>query len=94
MLNIFQTKDFYFFRKPHWVASTFWKEKSFLDYVFIDNTDIFEDKINYNNLTQNVFKYINEQFQTLKIEPIQNINKQHDIIQNLIHIFWKDKEYW
>jgi len=92
MLNIFQTKDFYFFRKPHWVASTFWKEKSFLDYVFLDHIDLPNNSINYENLDQEILKYLNTEIDSLNI--VKNIDDSQKIIQSLINIFWEDKEYW
>lgn len=94
MLNVFQISDFYFFRKPHWVASTFWKERSFLDYVFVDNIDLPNNSISYWDLDWTLLSYIDRQMQTLNIMPIKNTDKISDIIQNLINIFWKDKEYW
>ncbi len=92
MLNIFQTSDFYFFRKPHYVASAFWKEKSFLDYIFIDNIDLSSTGIDYTELDSKLLEYINQQIQSLKIESIQNIDNK--IIQDLTNIFWESKEYW
>jgi 23S rRNA-/tRNA-specific pseudouridylate synthase len=92
MLNIFQTSDFYFFRKPHYVASAFWKEKSFLDYVFIDHIDLPNSGIDYTELDNKLLEYINQQIQSLKIESIQNMDNK--IIQDLINTFWESKEYW
>jgi 23S rRNA-/tRNA-specific pseudouridylate synthase len=92
MLNIFQTQDFYFFRKPHWVASTFWKEKSFLDYIFLDNIDLPNNSINYENLDKDIFKYLNTEIESLNI--VKSIDDRQKIIQNLINTFWEEKEYW
>ncbi len=92
MLNIFQTSDFYFFRKPHWVASTFWKERSFLDYVFIDKEDLPKNLTSYKDLDQDLSKYIDDNISRLNITAIQS--DQQVIIDSLINIFWKDKEYW
>ena len=94
MLNIFQTLDFYFFRKPHWVASAFWKEKSFLDYVFIDQIDLPNKSINYNDLDKSLLKYIDRQIQNLNITTIQDTNVQQKIIKELTNNFWENKEYW
>lgn len=94
MLNIFQTQDFYFFRKPHWVASTFWKEKSFLDYVFLDNIDLPNNSINYDDLNEDILKYIDIEIESLNIAIVKNIQDKKSIIQSLINIFWEEKEYW
>lgn len=94
MLNIFQTQDFYFFRKPHYVASAFWKEKSFLDYVFIDNIDLPNKSPTYDDLDETLLKYINQQIVDLHIESIQDTQQQQTIINNLKIIFWESQEYW
>lgn len=91
---ILQNTDFYFFRKPHWVASTFWKEKSFLDYVFIDQIDLPSNSINYNDLNKSLLKYIDRQIQNLNITTIQHTNIQQKIIKELTNNFWENKEYW
>ena len=107
-LNIFQTTDFYFFRKPNWVASTFWKEKSFLDYVFVDDIDLPSGLIVYKDLDETLLKYIDQQIQKLAIistpKPrmhwhlflylIEHKNSHQKIIQDLTNMFWEDKEYW
>lgn len=94
MLNIFQTKDFYFFRKPHYVASAFWKEKSFLDYIFVDNIDLPNNSTNYDDLDKTLSKYIDQQIEYLNIKSIQNKQEQQEIIGNLKNIFWESLEYW
>lgn len=91
---IFQNKDFYFFRKPHWIASTFGKEKSFLDYVFIENKKILSETIDYLDLNKNILKYINNQIKILNLDLIDSEIEKDYIIQNLINVFWEEKEFW
>jgi len=93
-MQIYQNKDFYFFRKPHWVASTFWKEMSFLDYMFMDKKKVPPKIISYADLEASQVKYIDQQMQTMNIDLIQNSKQQDSIIQDLINIFWKDLEFW
>lgn len=94
MLNIFQTQDFYFFRKPHWVASAFWKEKSFLDYVFIDHREIPSTYLAYKDLDNDILEHIKQQIKNLNITSPVNRDQQDQIINNLIDIFWEEQEYW
>lgn len=93
-MQIYQNTDFYFFRKPHWIASTFGKEKSFLDYYFLQNNDIELDLISHKDIDIITKKYIDDQIKSLSIELIQNFDLYPEIIQNLINIFWKEKEFW
>lgn len=92
-MQIYQNTDFYFFRKPHYVASAFWKEKSFLDYIFVDNIDLPNNSTNYDDLDKTLSKYIDQQINNLQIQAIEDKHKQL-IIDNLKTIFWESLEYW
>lgn len=93
-MQIYQNTDFYFFRKPHWIASTFGKEKSFLDYYFLEKNSLELDLINYKSIDGFTTEYIDTQIKSLNIELIQDFSLYAEIIQGLINIFWKEKEFW
>lgn len=88
---IYQNTDFYFFRKPNWLASTFGKEKSFLDYVFGDQIDLPKHYLGYKDLDNSLLEYISQQIQYLEI--IKQRDQKTQIIQDLINTFNQDKEF-
>lgn len=56
----YEDKYFYYFWKPAWVASVFWEQKSFLDYIDFLLTDKKEQ--NENILVYTIFLYLQDMF--------------------------------
>lgn len=56
----YEDKYFYYFWKPSWMASVFWKQKSFLDQI----EDLLKDKNQQNKNTNvyNIFLYLQDMF--------------------------------
>jgi|GEM_PF-6476505 len=77
MFIAYQNKDFLFFRKPHGLPSAFGKEKSFLEHMAENDSDIY-DAINL-SIYQSLKKYIPQDY-----HPIENLESK---IQNLIQTF-------
>ncbi|MEI8253418.1 MAG: hypothetical protein WCG25_06865 [bacterium] len=56
-----------------------------MDYVFLDHIDLPNNSINYENLDQEILKYLNTEIDSLNI--VKNIDDSQKIIQSLINIF-------
>lgn len=80
-----QTSDYYFIWKPHHIPSSFWKEKSFLEYLSDNQIQtpeiIFPDDVGF---------FLEENF------PIKNYQSVDidQIIKNLKSEFTSQEEYW
>lgn len=91
---IYQNTNFYFFWKPHWLASSFGNEKSFLDYIFYQKEKLPNNFISYQDIDKDTLVYIKDQINSLNLEPVLDTQSQSEIIQNLIKNFDKENEYW
>ena len=82
----FEDWKYYYFWKAHWVPSTFWNQKSFLDF--------FKDLWNCEFITKNPLNNTMFWKHLSKYKFISEKKEIKDIIDKLNIEFWEENEYW